>query len=100
MEHVKPPTGPAPVAPPPEAAGTAAFARAALVVALGALGIWILHPFLPALVWAVILVIALWPLRERLVRIKRPGKYNILWPALLTLAVALVILVPLIVVAI
>ncbi len=104
MEHVKPPTSPAPAAPPTAATNTSAFAgafaRAALVVALGALGLWVLHPFLPALVWAVILVIALWPLRERLVRIKRPGKHNILWPALLTLAVALVILVPLIVVAI
>ncbi len=106
MEHVKPPIGPgpghppAPPAPPPPATGTSAFARAALVIALGALGLWVLHPFLPALVWAVILAIALWPLRERLVRIKPPGKHNLLWPALLTLAVALVILVPLIVVAI
>ncbi|KMO40015.1 transporter [Methylobacterium variabile] len=84
----------------PAATGTSAFARAALVVGLAGLGVWVLHPYLPALAWAVILSIALWPLRERLVRIAPPGRHNVLWPALLTLVVALVILVPLVVAAV
>ncbi len=102
MEHVKPPTGPGHSRRPGAAArgGNLRLCPRGPVIALGALGVWVLHPFLPALVWAVILAIALWPLRERLVRIKPPGKHNLLWPAVLTLAVALVILVPLIVVAI
>ncbi|HEV7440589.1 MAG TPA: AI-2E family transporter, partial [Methylobacterium sp.] len=40
-------------------------ARVALVLALSLLGLWILHGFLPALVWAVILAIALGPLYAR-----------------------------------
>src|SRR5579885_2864261 len=41
-----------------------AHLRARLVVAavLVLVGLWILHDFLPALAWAVVLAIALWPL--------------------------------------
>ncbi|KAB1071489.1 AI-2E family transporter [Methylobacterium planeticum] len=72
-------------------------ARVALVLALSALGIWILHGFLPALVWAVILAIALGPLYARAERRWPPGGHNILLPALATLLVALVFLAPLVV---
>jgi predicted PurR-regulated permease PerM len=36
-------------------AGHPGIARAALVLGLAALGLWILHEFLPALAWAVVL---------------------------------------------
>ena len=72
-------------------------ARTALVLALSALGLWILHPFLPALVWAVILAIALGPLYARAERRWPPGGHNILLPSLFTLAVALVFIAPLVV---
>ncbi|WP_425463620.1 AI-2E family transporter [Methylobacterium oryzihabitans] len=91
-----------PPAPPVEirAGATPALARAALVLGLAALGLWILHEFLPALAWAVVLAVALWPLYRRLTGRFPPGPHNILWPALFTGAVALVFLIPLAVVAI
>nr|WP_238313355.1 AI-2E family transporter [Methylobacterium crusticola] len=76
------------------------LARTALVLGLGALGVWILHGFLPALAWAVILTIALRPLYARFTRAFPPGRHNVVGPALFTLGVALVILVPLAVAAI
>jgi predicted PurR-regulated permease PerM len=56
--------------PPPQPGGVASerllysqrFARAVLTIALVLLGLWILHRFLPALAWAGVLAIALWPL--------------------------------------
>src|SRR5579875_1182768 len=41
--------------------------RAVLAAALTVAGIWVLHAFLAALVWAGIFAIALWPLYRRLV---------------------------------
>jgi predicted PurR-regulated permease PerM len=73
-------------------------ARVLLALALVLLGAWTLRGFLPALVWAVILAIALWPLYRRVERRWKPGRPNVLLPALFTLAVALVFLVPLIIV--
>jgi predicted PurR-regulated permease PerM len=72
--------------------------RVVLALALVLLGAWTLRGFLPALVWAVILAIALWPLYRRVERRWKPGGHNILLPALFTLGVALVFLVPLVVV--
>src|SRR5438094_5783465 len=40
------------------------YARIALATALIALGLWILFDFLPALAWAGVLAIALWPTRR------------------------------------
>lgn len=77
-----------------------AVARAAMVLGLASIGLWTLHGFLPALVWAVILTIALWPLYARLTRRFPGGRHNLLWPILFTLALALVILVPLAFVAV
>ncbi|HEV7874395.1 MAG TPA: AI-2E family transporter [Enterovirga sp.] len=72
--------------------------RVALALVLVLLGAWTLRGFVPALVWAVILAIALWPLYRKVERRWKPGRHNILLPALFTLAVALVFLVPLVVV--
>jgi len=86
--HVAPPA-------PPERARSQGAARVVLVLALSALGLWILHGFLPALAWAVVLAIALWPLYARLERRFPPGRHNLLLPTLMTAAVALVFLAPL-----
>ena len=74
--------------------------RAALTVALLGLGLYILADFLRALVWAVVLAIALWPLYERALRVSPPGRHNILWPALFTGLVALALLLPVVALAV
>ncbi|MFE1598062.1 AI-2E family transporter [Methylobacterium sp. ID0610] len=83
-----------------EPARSQGTARVALVLGLAALGLWTVRGFLPALVWAAILAIALWPLYARLARRVPPRGHDVLWPALFTLAVALVVLVPLVLVAV
>ncbi len=83
--------------PPVERAKGQGVARVALVLVLTGLGLWILHEFLPALAWAVVLAIALGPLYARLERRFPPGRHNIVLPSLAVLAVALVFLVPLVV---
>ncbi len=83
-----------------DAARSQGTARILLSLALAALGLWILHEFLPALVWALILCIALWPLYARAERRFPPGRHNILLPVLFTALVALVFLVPLVVLAV
>ena len=70
-------------------------ARLVLVALLVALALWIVREFLPALAWAVIIAVAIDPLYLRL-----RGRWNgriarVLLPAAITLAVALVVLVPL-----
>jgi predicted PurR-regulated permease PerM len=74
-------------------------ARALLVLALALLGLWTIHGFLPALAWAAILAVALWPLYER-ARRRLPGHDEILLPALFTAAVAVIFLLPLVLVAV
>ena len=71
--------------------------RARLVVAtiFVLVGLWILRDFLPALAWAVVLSIALWPLYERLLQVMR-GKGRIAAPAFLTLAVGVLFVAPLV----
>jgi len=71
------------------------IAAAALTIALLLLGLWTLHDFLPALVWAGIFAIALWPLYRRACRRFPPGPHNLLMPSLFILGVALVFLLPL-----
>ncbi len=75
-------------------------ARAALIVALTLLGLWTLHTFLPALIWAGIFAIALWPLYRRVRTHLAPGRHNVLVPAMFTLGVALVFLLPLVLVVV
>jgi predicted PurR-regulated permease PerM len=72
--------------------------RARLVLALGfvLVGLWILHDFLPALAWAVVLSIAIWPLYRR-VQLLWPGRVGrIVVPLLVTFAVGIVFAAPLI----
>ncbi|WP_428492762.1 AI-2E family transporter [Rhodopila sp.] len=75
-------------------------ARAALAVVLIGLGLWTLHRYVPALIWAAILAIAVWPLYQRAIRRWPPGKHNILLPSVFTVLIALLFLVPLAMVAV
>jgi predicted PurR-regulated permease PerM len=70
-------------------------ARIIMATALALLGLWILHRFLPALAWATILAIALWPLYGRLARTFPGPDPRVAAPLLLTFLVGLVIIVPL-----
>lgn len=70
-------------------------ARVVLGVALLALGVITLHSFLPALAWASIFTVALWPSYQRMRRRFSPGRHDIALPLLYTTAVALVFILPL-----
>ncbi len=72
----------------PDLGRTQRLARLGLVVGLVGLGLWTVKSFLPALVWAGILAIAVWPLYQRAQRRWPAGRHNIVWPSLFTLAVA------------
>src|SRR5580704_13826336 len=87
---------------PPAGAEPVSQRRARLVLALGLslIGLWILHDFLPALAWAVVLSIALWPLYQRLLRLFPEGIGRVAAPLLLTAAVGLVFVAPLVALAI
>ena len=67
---------------------------AVLALVLLALGVWTLMEFLPALVWAGILTIAVWPSYQRARRRWPPGHHNIVLPGLFTLVIALVFVLP------
>jgi predicted PurR-regulated permease PerM len=67
------------------------FARGVFVACLLALCVWVLQDFLPALVWALVIAIATWPARERLVR---AGLHPAGAAALLTVAFGLVLVLP------
>ena len=71
------------------------IARVALAVGLTLLGTYVLEGFLGALVWAVILAIATWPLYLRTQRRFGAGRHNILLPLLFTAAITLLFAVPL-----
>lgn len=81
---------------------TRAQTRGRLVLAglIVLLGLWTIRTFVPALGWAAILAIATWPLYGKLRRRFPPKGHDIVWPALFTLAVAALFLVPLTVAAI
>jgi len=72
-----------------------AIARIVLALALGLLGLWIVWAFVPALVWALVIAVAVDPLLLRL-RALRPGlaSSTVGIPTLITLVVALLVLVP------
>ena len=70
-------------------------ARIALGLALLALGVFTIQAFVSALAWAAVFAVALWPLYTRTTRRFGTGKHNLLWPAVFTLAVALLFMVPL-----
>jgi predicted PurR-regulated permease PerM len=72
--------------------------RARIVLAAGfiLIALWIVRDFLPAIAWAVVLSIALWPLYGRLQRVFPGGNSRVLAPLLLTLAVGIVFIAPLV----
>jgi predicted PurR-regulated permease PerM len=63
------------------------------------LGLWTLRGFLPALAWAVVFAIAVWPMFARARARWGGGGHNILVPGLFTIAVALIFIVPLALIA-
>jgi predicted PurR-regulated permease PerM len=65
---------------------------------IAALGLWTLRVFLPALGWAIVLAISLWPWHQRAVALWPRGA-DFTWPALFTLTVALFFVLPLLMVA-
>jgi predicted PurR-regulated permease PerM len=76
------------------------FARVALTLAVFGFAAFVLQNYLRALVWALVLAIALWPLYQRL-RSRVSGRMRSeALPALFALAVALVFMAPLAVVAV
>jgi predicted PurR-regulated permease PerM len=77
-------------APPPVRGQAAAIIALAAVIIAGA--VWTLHGYIPALAWATIFAIALWPLYTRLQAAR--GKHGDLLALGVTLAVALVFVVP------
>jgi predicted PurR-regulated permease PerM len=79
--------------PPPAVAPFAysKIARATFVAGLVALCLWVLLDFLPALVWAMVIAIASWPLRGRLVQ---AGLRPTATAALLTVAFGLLLVLP------
>src|SRR6266542_3504989 len=85
---------------PPPAAPSAyrqSMARIALTVALLAVGLWILHQFLAALVWATVLAIAFWPIYRRL---RQPTHHRVLAPAAATTVIGIIFIAPLVLLAI
>lgn len=75
-------------------------AKAILALLLTLLGGWTLHRYLPALIWAGILAIAVWPLYQRAVRRWPPSKHNILLPSVFTLVLGLMFIIPLVMVGV
>jgi predicted PurR-regulated permease PerM len=69
-------------------------ARLILAFALFALGVWVIHSFLPALLWAAILAMAFSPLYERACRRWPRLRKGIILPAIFTLAIGLVVVIP------
>jgi predicted PurR-regulated permease PerM len=72
------------------------FARIALATALIAVGLWILFDFLPALAWAGVLAIALWPLYHRMLRLLPERSDRIVGPLIGTALVGIVVIAPLV----
>ncbi|MBX9777743.1 MAG: AI-2E family transporter [Xanthobacteraceae bacterium] len=69
--------------------------RAVLALALVVLAAWIAADFLPALAWAIVIAITTWPLYRRCAAaIPEPAR-NLVAPALFTLFVGVVLLIPL-----
>lgn len=72
------------------------IAGTAFTVALLLLGLWTLRSFLPALAWAAILAIATRPFYERTKKRCPKSMGNLLLPAVFTLAIALIFILPLV----
>jgi predicted PurR-regulated permease PerM len=72
------------------------FARIALATTLIAVGVWILFDFLPALAWAGVLAIALWPLYHRMLRFLPEHSERVVGPLLGTAVIGIVFIAPLV----
>lgn len=70
--------------------------RIVLAALLMLAGLWILRDFLPAIAWAVVLAIALWPLYGRLQLLFPSQNSRLAAPLLLTLLVGVVFIAPLV----
>jgi predicted PurR-regulated permease PerM len=87
-------------APMPDELRSQRIAVMVLGLALAALGAYILQGFLRAIAWGVIFALSVWPLYCRARRQWPARGHDILLPALFTLAITLVFLVPLVAVGI
>ncbi|HYZ47906.1 MAG TPA: AI-2E family transporter [Sphingomonas sp.] len=67
--------------------------RIALVVGLALLGLWVARAFLPALLWAIVLAIAVSPAYAR-AEMQWPAGKRLWLPLLFTLTIALAVLIP------
>ena len=76
------------------------MARVALALVLAGFGLWTLHRYLPALLWAAILAIAVWPLYRRAIGRWPPGRHNLVLPGVFTLLLGLMFIVPLVIVGV
>jgi predicted PurR-regulated permease PerM len=85
-------------APAPEAALSwwQHVARVGLAGSVVAFAVWILNDFLPALAWAGVLAIALWPLYRLMLNLLPRWGISVLGPLLATTVVAIVIIAPLV----
>jgi predicted PurR-regulated permease PerM len=72
------------------------YVRIALATSLIAVGLWILFDFLPALAWAGVLAIALWPLYHRMLRLLPEHSDRIVGPLLGTALIGVVFVAPLV----
>jgi predicted PurR-regulated permease PerM len=72
------------------------IARIALATAVVAVGLWILADFLPALAWAAVLAIALWPLYRWLLLLLPERSDRALGPLLGTVLIGIVFVAPLV----
>jgi predicted PurR-regulated permease PerM len=88
------PAGPPYAGPPEVSPQSQQIARLVLALAVIGAGLWVLHNFFAALAWATVFAIALWPLYLRLIRALPARAGHEIAPALLTLAIALVFIVP------
>lgn len=89
-----------PAAPPGEIAGWQIAARVTLSAALLALGLYTLSNYLRALIWALVLAIALWPLFTRAVPSGASPRRREVTAAAFTLLAGLVFLLPFVLLAI
>ena len=85
---------PPPSEPPQPSPASQRVARILMILALVGAGLWVLHGFLDALAWATIFAIALWPLNRRMVLLMGERGRPMISPALLTAAVGVVFIVP------
>ncbi len=88
---------PSPDLPPTRAQTTA---RVILAATLMGVGLWTLWEFIPALAWAGIIAIGIWPMYRLAEQHCPPSKHNLLLPSAFTLLVAVVFIGPLVLAAV